>query len=87
MRALWERAGLEAIESRVIRIPVTYASFDEFWQSNSVPVGPAGKAINEMAPEAREKFKARLREQLPTDPDGRIAYEAFASAVKGRVPA
>jgi SAM-dependent methyltransferase len=87
MRALWERAGLEAIDSRVIRIPVTYASFDEFWQSNSVPVGPAGKAINEMAPEAREKFKARLREQLPTDPDGRIAYEAFASAVKGRVPA
>ena len=86
MRALWEGAGFEAIDSRVIRIPVTYSNFDEFWQSNNVRVGPVGKAINEMAPEARDKLKARLREQLPTSPDGRIAYEAFANAVKGRVP-
>jgi ubiquinone/menaquinone biosynthesis C-methylase UbiE len=86
MLALWERAGLQAIDSRVIRIPVAYSGFDEFWQSNSVPVGPVGKAINAMAPEARDKLKARLREQLPTGADGRIAYEAFANAVQGKVP-
>jgi SAM-dependent methyltransferase len=86
MLALWERAGLQAIDSRVIRIPVAYSGFDEFWQSNSVPVGPVGKAINAMAPEARDKLKARLREQLPTRPDGRIVYEAFANAVQGKVP-
>jgi hypothetical protein len=27
-----------------------------------------------------------LHKQLPIAPDGRIAYEAFANAVKGRVP-
>jgi hypothetical protein len=33
----------------------------------------------------REQLKARLRQQLPEGPDGRISYEAFANAVKGRV--
>ena len=57
-----------------------------FWESNDVPVGPAGQAIRRLTPEAREKLKAQLRQQLPAGPDGRIAYEAFANAVRGRVP-
>jgi hypothetical protein len=47
MRAPWEDAGLELIESRVIRIPVVYSDFNDFWDWNSVPVGPQGKAIHE----------------------------------------
>jgi SAM-dependent methyltransferase len=45
MHGFWEMAGLEAIETRVIRIPVRYADFDDFWDSNTVPVGPQGKVI------------------------------------------
>jgi ubiquinone/menaquinone biosynthesis C-methylase UbiE len=86
MRALWEKVGLQSVETRVIRIPIVYADFDDFWESNSVPVGPSGNAIHDMSPSAREQLKAKLREQLPVRPDGRIAYEAFANAVKGRVP-
>jgi SAM-dependent methyltransferase len=85
MRALWEDAGLESIESRVIRIPVAYSDFDDFWDSNSVPVGPQGKAIREMSATARAQLRARVREQLLVGSDGRIAYESFANAVKGRV--
>ncbi len=85
MHALWEDAGLESIETRVIRIPVVYADFDDFWNSNSVPVGPQGKAIANMAPGAREQLRGRVREQLSATADGRIAYESFANAVKGRV--
>ena len=85
MRALWEAAALESIETRVIRIRVTYADFDDFWNSNSVPVGPQGKAISEMSPSAREQLRAKVREQLTVGSDGRIAYESFANAVKGRV--
>ena len=85
MRALWEAAALESIETRVIRIRVTYADFDDFWNSNSVPVGPQGKAISEMSPSAREQLRAKVREQLTVAPDGRIAYESFANAVRGRV--
>jgi SAM-dependent methyltransferase len=86
LRAVWEKAGLQAVETRVIRIPIAYADFNDFWDSNSVRVGPSGKIINDMSPGAKEQLKAKLREQLPTKPDGRIAYEAFANAVKGRVP-
>lgn len=85
MRALWEDAGLESIESRVIRIPVVYSDFDDFWESNSVPAGASGKAIDELSPAARERVRRRVREQLRVGSDGRIAYESFANAVKGRV--
>jgi ubiquinone/menaquinone biosynthesis C-methylase UbiE len=86
MQALWQATGLQSIETRVIRIPIAYSSFDDFCESNIVPIGPAGQLISTMSPGEVEQLKARLREQLPIGPDGRIAYEAFANAVKGRVP-
>ena len=86
MHGFWEMAGLEAIETRVIRIPVRFANFDDFWNSNTVPIGPQGKVIAGMSPDTREQFRSRLREQLPTAPDGHIFYESFANAVRGRVP-
>lgn len=86
MRELWKGAGLEAIDTRVIRIPVSFADFDDFWDSNAVPVGPQGKLIQGMSPSAREQLRTRLREQLPIASDGRIVFESFANAVMGRVP-
>jgi hypothetical protein len=65
---------------------VAFADFEDFWTSNSAPVGPAGVMISKMPPEQREQVRARLREILPVAADGRIAYRAFANAVKGRVP-
>ena len=87
MRAVWERTGLASIETRVIRIRVSFADFDDFWDSMSSPVGPAGQAISKLSPVVTEELKTRLRQQLPQAPDGTISYEAFANAVKGQVPA
>jgi ubiquinone/menaquinone biosynthesis C-methylase UbiE len=86
MQELWEQTGLESIETRVIRITVAYSNFDDFWDSNTVPIGPQGKIINGMPPKMRELLRTRLRDNLPIASDGRIIYEAFANAVKGRVP-
>ena len=86
MRAIWQQAGITSLDMQVIRIQVAFSSFDDFWDFNSVPVGPAGKALADLTPDMREKLKARLREQLPIAADGSIAYEAFANAVKGRAP-
>jgi SAM-dependent methyltransferase len=86
MHGFWEMAGLEAIETRVIRIPVRYVDFDDFWDSNTVPVGPQGKVIAGISPAAREQLRTRLREQVPAASDGHIFYESFANAVRGRVP-
>jgi SAM-dependent methyltransferase len=86
MEMLWVQAGLQSIETRVIRIPVYYTRFEEFWESYRVPEGPAGLAIGRMSPPEIERIKERLREHLPIAADGSIAYEAFANAVKGRAP-
>ena len=86
MRTVWEKAGLQSIDTRVIRIPVVYTDFSDFWQSYSVPEGPSGMAIRKMSPAQIEQLKVALRDELPTAPDGHIAYEAFANAVRGRVP-
>jgi ubiquinone/menaquinone biosynthesis C-methylase UbiE len=85
MRAIWENTGLRSVDTEVIRIQVAYSGFDDFWQSNTLPVGTSGKAIQELSPDAKNQLKARLREQLPIAADGSIAFEAFANAVKGRV--
>ena len=85
MQALWQGAGLQAVETRVIPITVSFASFDDFCESNLVPVGPAGQVIAKMPPAEFEQLKANLRTQLPIAADGSIAYGAFANAVKGRV--
>ena len=85
LREVWEQAGLSSIETRVIRIRADYSGFDDFWDSNSVPIGPAGQAILKLSPDQRAHLKSHLRQQLPQAPDGSISCEAFANAVKGRV--
>ena len=44
------------------------------------------QSIRKMSAPAVERLKAYLREHLPTDRNGRIAYAARANAVKGSVP-
>lgn len=85
MQSFWKEAGFGAIETRVIKVRTAYASFDEFWEICTIPIGTYGTAIAALQPSEREQLKIRLREQLPTAADGSIAYEAFANAVKGRV--
>jgi ubiquinone/menaquinone biosynthesis C-methylase UbiE len=85
MQELWRKAGLDSVETRVIRIPVLYSDFNDFWDSNAAPIGPQGKLIDGMSASAREELRARLRRRLPVTLDGRIIYESYANAVKGRV--
>jgi SAM-dependent methyltransferase len=87
MQRFWEDAGLESVETRVIRIPTVYSNFDDFWDSNVVPIGPQGKTIAGMSLSAREELRSRLRNHLPDSSDGRIAYQSSANSIKGRVPA
>src|SRR5262249_36480015 len=87
MQGLWKNAGLESVETRVIRIPTVYSNFDDFWDSNLVPIGPQGKIFAGMSASARQELRTRLRGHLPASSDGHIVYESFANAVKGRVPA
>ena len=86
MRTIWQQAGLQSVDMQVIRIPVVYPSFDDFWEIATLPVGPTGHTVSKLSPPMREKYKQRLREILPIAADGRIAYEAVANAATGRAP-
>jgi ubiquinone/menaquinone biosynthesis C-methylase UbiE len=85
MITLWNETGLEEVDATVIRVPIRFADFEEFWAATASGVGPMGKTIEELGPDRREALRARLRDQLAVAADGSVTYEAFANAVKGRV--
>jgi SAM-dependent methyltransferase len=85
LQALWKQAGIGAIETCEIEIPVTFSGLDDFWNSNTAPAGPIGKAVEKLSPGDRDRMRSYLGEHLPQDGAGRIAYKARANAVKGQV--
>jgi SAM-dependent methyltransferase len=84
LETFWRAAGFVQIETRTIDILVEFADFEEFWDSMTVPVGPAGMAIARLSPDTRERLRSALRERMPLTADGRVVYEARANAIKGR---
>lgn len=86
LEALWRQAGLEKIETRRIDVPVSFADFDDFWESSTLLATPTGKIVEALSPGDRERLRTHLRDTLPTDADGHVSIGAFANAVKGRVP-
>ena len=86
MTRIWEGAGLVSVETTVIRIRTIYSEFEDYWESNVVPVGPQGKLIAGMSAASKKELRARLQSHLPTLRDGRVVFDSFANAVKGRNP-
>lgn len=83
LRALWSAAGATGIETRVIRVQRTFASFEEFW--NIAMTSSVGTVIKKIPLTDAERLKSRVRERLPADADGRVTGTAHANAIKGRV--
>ena len=87
MQNLWEQAGLADVSVTRIDIKLSFENFDAFWGANTAMANTVVRAMESLPASDIEKLKDNLRSTLPIDPDGRIAYDAFANAVKGRVPA
>jgi ubiquinone/menaquinone biosynthesis C-methylase UbiE len=81
---LWTKAGLDAVETKHIRVETIFPAFDEYWDTNTVGVGPQGVLIARMTAETRDHFRNELRREMPPGTNGRITVPAVASAVKGR---
>lgn len=86
MRELWQTAGLRSVETRMIRTPVEYADFDEFWDSNTVPGGVPGRFVRSLTPDVLQRLRDHVGAKLGVSAGGRVAYESHANAVKGIVP-
>ena len=64
MQELSEQSGLKSVDTRVIRIPVVYSNFDDFWDSNTVPIGPQGQ-INRKHVDKRERATPHAPARAP----------------------
>lgn len=84
---MFAAAGLDDVSTRAIEIEVSYSDFDDYWDSETALVNPTVQVIRDMSADDVDRLQASLKDRLPTDSDGRIAYKACANAVKGRVPA
>jgi len=85
LRDLWTEAGLDAVETREISVQRTFADFEDLW--TVILLGASIRPmVAAMDPEDVDHLKARVKERLPADTDGRITYTARANAVKGSVP-
>lgn len=83
---LFASAGLADIDVRGIEVPMVFADFDDYWTPFLGGVGPAPAYCMGLTEEARSALRERLRETLPTQPDGSIDLVARAWAVRGRKP-
>ncbi|HJS62375.1 MAG TPA: methyltransferase domain-containing protein [Pseudolabrys sp.] len=84
MRMLWASAGIIDVQTREITVQRTFDDFDEF-ASIGLTTPSIGPIVRAMPPDDVDKLKARLRDRLSVDVNGRITYSARANAVKGRV--
>jgi ubiquinone/menaquinone biosynthesis C-methylase UbiE len=87
LQRFFSAAGLDDIATRTLDIEVTYPDFESYWSAQTALANSTVQHIRKMTPSYVERVKAHLREHLPKDGTGRIAYKAWANAVKGRVPA
>ena len=85
MRDLWSDAGLLDVETKVISVERSFASFEEYWDVGMA--SSVGQMAETFEPSVVEDLKGRVRDRLTTDAARRVRVTAFANAVKGVVPA
>ncbi len=82
---LFEAARLTGIEVDALDIPAAFENFDDYWTPFLGGTGSAPKYCTSLSPEAQERLRDKLRDRLPTGPDGEILLAVRAWAVKGTV--
>ncbi|MGI9370762.1 MAG: class I SAM-dependent methyltransferase [Ruegeria sp.] len=80
---VFSAAGLVRVEAVPIDITTPFRDFDDYWNPFLSGIAPAPGYCASLDDAARDALKERLRQSLPTDPDGRILLAARAWAVRG----
>ena len=87
LAALFEGAGLEAVETRSVEVPTVFDDFDDYWSPFLGAQGPAPAYVATLSDDARTELRDELQGRLPVADDGSISLVARAWAVRGRTPA
>ena len=85
MRAALAAAGYAEAAAIEIEVTQTYASFEQYWDTQTLAFSPPGKTIAKLDDAQRASLRDLLRETL-TAADGTITYPAIAVAGKARKP-
>lgn len=83
LAGMFGAAGLSAVEVRALDVPTRFRDFDDYWTPFLGGQGPAPGYVASLGDERRAALRARLRDTLPTGPDGSIDLLARAWGVQG----
>jgi SAM-dependent methyltransferase len=84
--ALFTKGGLDAIATRSIEVTLTFASFEDYWRSQTPVFAPQGMVVAGLPAPDRLRLKEIVQAALPANSEGGITYSAGANAVKARCP-
>ena len=84
LQNLWVDAGLRSVETQIIAVERTFASFEDFWRlsSNSQTLQPV---LDDLDPETLGQLKSSTQARLTTETNGQITCSAHVNAIKGMV--
>lgn len=82
---LFHDCGFEDVQAKPIDVPTRFTRFEDYWNPFLGGQGPAGAYCESLSEDRRTKLRERLRESIPSDPDGVIRMVARAWAVRGHV--
>lgn len=85
LASLFEEVGLKDVKVQALDIPAAFNDFDDYWMPFLGGTGSAPKYCTSLSPDAQARLREKLRNRLPTGPDGEILLAARAWAVKGTV--
>jgi SAM-dependent methyltransferase len=85
LQCLWVAAGLESVVTGSLTVDRIYASFDDFWSTFELGVGPGGTYCLSLDAERRELVRAGCFRALG-EPEGLVPLTARAWIVSGIAP-
>ena len=84
LRALWQDAGLQAVETRAIVVQRAFNDFDDLWNTSMLSA-TMGSILPTLDPAVLQGIKDRVRAKIAPH-DGPLVLTARANAAKGVVP-
>lgn len=85
LRASVEAAGFADVNVTEIEAFQTFRNFDEYWEVQTLPVSPIGRAALALDDAERARLREAVRAALATASDGSITYPARAVAMRARL--
>jgi SAM-dependent methyltransferase len=80
---LWERCGLEEVETEELVAEASYESFDDYWRPFPTGLGPSGAYCALLDPDRREALRTGCFRRLG-EPTGAFTLTARSWFVRGR---